>query len=128
MMRRTFLSSCLIVSLLCTAPLGARAADAPLADAVQQLDRATIRSLLEGSANVNASQVDGMTALLWAAYHDEVEIVGELVRAGADVQASNRYGVTPLSLACTNGNVAMVERLLRPAPTPTRRCRAGRPC
>ena len=118
MMRRTFLSSCLIVSLLCTAPLGARAADAPLADAVQQLDRATIRSLLEGSANVNASQVDGMTALLWAAYHDEVEIVGELVRAGADVQASNRYGVTPLSLACTNGNVAMVERLLEAGADP----------
>ncbi len=112
MMRRAFLGSCLIVPLLCTAPLGARAADAPLADAVQAMDRAAIGSLLEGSIDVNASQVDGMTALLWATYHDDLDIVGRLMRAGADVHALNRYGVSPLSLACTNANVAMVERLL----------------
>ena len=118
MMRRTFLGSGLIVSLFCVAPLGARAADAPLADAVQQLDRATIRSLLDQSVDVNATQVDGMTALHWAAYHDDLSLVEQLVGTGAAVLASNRYGVTPLSLACTNGNVAMIERLLEAGADP----------
>jgi ankyrin repeat protein len=76
------------------------------------MDRAAIRNLLERPTDVNASQPDGMTALHWAAYQDDLELVDRLLRAGATVRATNRYGVTPLSLACTNGNVAMVERLL----------------
>ncbi len=59
-----------------------------------------------------------MTALHWAAYHDDQEIVDLLVGAGANVKAANRYGVTPLSLACTNGNGAMVERLLKAGADP----------
>ena len=53
-----------------------------------------------------------MTALHWAAYHDDAELVGRLLDAGADVATENRYGVTALSLAAENANVAMVERLL----------------
>ena len=96
---------------MATTPL-ASGADAPLADAVQRLDRATVGSLLAQSIDVNASQVDGMTAVHWAAYHDELEILDLLVRAGGEVNAANGYGVMPLSLACTNANVAMVELLL----------------
>ena len=61
-----------------------------------------------------------MTALHWAAYHDDLEIARLLVRAGANVKAANRYGVTPLSLACTNGNGAMVELLLKAGADPER--------
>ena len=53
---------------------------------------------------MNRRQVDGMTALHWAAYLDDLETAKLLVKAKADVKAANRYGVTPLSLACTNGN------------------------
>jgi ankyrin repeat protein len=118
MMRRTALGSWLVVSMLSTVTLLAGGADAPLANAVQQMDRATIRQLLEQRIDVNASQADGMTALLWAAHHDDLELVDRLLRAGADAHASNRYGVTPLSLACTNANVAMVERLLNAGADP----------
>jgi ankyrin repeat protein len=85
---------------------------APLADAAQKLDRSKIRELLKQRADVNAPQVDGMTALHWAVYQDDLEIANLLVGAGANVKAASRYGVTPLSLACTNGNSAMVEMLL----------------
>ena len=44
---------------------------ANLADAVEKKDLASIRTLLPGSA-VNATQVDGMTALHWAAHHDDL--------------------------------------------------------
>ena len=90
----------------------ARAGDAPLADAAEIMDRAGVSALVEESADVNASQVDGMTALHWAARQDDLEMAKLLVRAGADVSAANRYGVTPLTLACTNGNPAFVELLL----------------
>ena len=62
-----------------------------------------------------------MTALHWAAHHDDAEIAELLLRAGANVQAANRYGVTPLSLACTNGNGALVERLLKAGADPNAR-------
>jgi ankyrin repeat protein len=92
---------------LCTA--GPRA---PLADAAETMNRPRIRALLKQHADVNAPQVDGMTALHWAVYADDLEIANLLVRWGAHVNAENRYGVTPLPLACSNGNVAMVEMLL----------------
>ena len=88
------------------------AADAPLADAAEIMDRDGIRALLGGPVDVDASQVDGMTALHWAARHDDLETAKLLVRAGAGVNTANRYGVTPLTLACTNGNPVLVELLL----------------
>lgn len=88
------------------------AAEAPLADAVENKNAPVVRWLLEQKANVDAPQADGMTALHWAAYHDDLSTVKQLIAAGADAKATNRYGVTPLSLACTNGNTAIVESLL----------------
>jgi len=84
-----------------------------LADAAEKMERTKIRALLKQRVDVNAPQVDGMTALHWATYQDDLELAGLLVRAGANVNAASRYGVTPLSLACTNGNGAMVEMLLK---------------
>ena len=106
------LGSSLLVSLLGMPAIGTAGSEAPLADAAWELDRGAVRSLLQQPVDVNASQVDGMTALHWAAYHDDLELVDLLVQAGANVSTANRYGVTPLSLACTNANVAMVEHLL----------------
>src|SRR5262245_14904056 len=94
------------------------AADAPLADAMEKMDRAAVRELLQRRADVNAPQVDGMTALHWATYLDDLDSVELLVRAGANVKSVNRYGVAPLSLAITNGNSAMVDRLLQAGADP----------
>ena len=85
------------------------ATKSPLADAAERMDRAAVRSLLKQKVDVNAPQVDGMTALHWAAYQDDTETGKLLLDAGANVKAENRYGVTPLSLACQNGNTALVE-------------------
>ena len=85
---------------------------AALADAAEQRDKASVRTLLGTGVDVNAAQVDGTTALHWAAYNDDAETVALLVRAGANVNAVNRYGVPPLAQACTNGNAAIVKLLL----------------
>jgi uncharacterized protein len=102
------------LSLLMFALAGtAHAADkAPLADAAEHRNSALVRELLAKGADVNAPQVDGMTALHWAVNNDDAEMAGLLVRSRANVNATNRYGVPPLSTACTNGNAALVRLLL----------------
>ena len=88
-------------------------ASASLADAVEKQDRSAIASLLNRKVDINAPQADGMTALHWAVYHDELATVKLLLDAGADAKAVNNYTVTPLSIACMNGSSAIVDLLLR---------------
>jgi len=85
---------------------------APLADAVEQRDQARVRTLLQGGIDVNAAQVDGTTALHWAAYHDDAKTAALLLRAGAHVNAVNRYGLPPLAVACSNGSGDVAKLLL----------------
>ena len=92
--------------------LAAQDASATLADAAERGEWPRVQALLKAGKEVNASQVDGMTALHWAAHHDNPGIARTLLDAGAKPRAANRYGVTPLSLACVNGNEAMVTLLL----------------
>ena len=101
----------LLVSL--TAPHAAGAADAPVADAAMEADIEQVRTLLDGGAYVNAAQGDGMTALHWAAFHDELELAEVLLAARADVSAGTRVGVIqPLQMAATNGSAAMIALLV----------------
>ena len=88
------------------------AADLRVADAVKQGDREAVRSLLNGRADVNASEPDGTTALHWAVHKHDLESADLLIRAGANVNAANDYGVTALSIACSNGNSGIAVRLL----------------
>ena len=110
--------TCVMALVLLAAGSVAARADAPLADAAEKEDRAGVRALLERRVEVDRAQVDGMTALHWAAYHDDLETAKRLVGARADVMAANRYGVTPLALACTNGNGALVELFLEAGADP----------
>src|ERR671931_2836489 len=100
----------LVILGLSDAALGAERAT--LADAAEQRDKARVRALVEKGVDVNAAQVDGTTALHWAAYYDDAKTAALLVRAGANVNAVNRYGALPLSLACSTGSGAIVKMLL----------------
>ena len=90
----------------------AQTPDLGLIDAVKLQDTVAVRRLLEASAEVDATQADGATALHWAAYLDDLETARLLVDAGADAGAANTHGVVPLALACTNANASMVDLLL----------------
>jgi uncharacterized protein len=98
--------------LLIGSGLAMGAEPALLADAVEKADGPKLEALLQQKIAVNAQQVDGMTALHWAAYRDDLKLVKRLIAAGASAKSENRYGVTPLSFACTNGNAEMVQLLL----------------
>lgn len=89
-----------------------------IADAAERADWEGVRALLERGADAGAAQVDGMTALHWAAYHDGADVAARLLKAGAKAGAANAYGVAPLSLACENGGEAMVRLLLEAGASP----------
>lgn len=100
-------------------------ADSPLADAVKRGDLDKARTLLDQQVDIDARQVDGMTALHWAVFHDDLELTATLLKAGADPTLENRYGVPPLILACTNGNKGVVESLLSAGADPNSALRGG---
>ena len=102
----------LLLALFAIEGVGAAARDASILVATRQGDAAAVRALVERKVDVNAAEVDGTTALHWAAHRDSVEIVDLLLGAGANAKAANRYGVTPISLAATNGNATIIRRLL----------------
>jgi ankyrin repeat protein len=89
-----------------------RAAGSDVADAVMRGDVAAARALIQKKADVNAAQDDGATALHWAVYRNNVELVDMLLRAGAK-SAPNREGMTPLAMAALYGNTQIVDRLLK---------------
>ena len=103
--------------------LAATAAESRLADAAEKSDRATLRTLLKQHADANIPQADGMTALHWAVYLDDLETAKALADANANV--TNRYGVTPLSLSCQNGNGLITELLLERGADPNTALRGG---
>ncbi len=102
------------VGALCLAALVLAApADTPVADAAMQGDIDAVRSLLREGMDVNAAQGDGMTALHWAAFTDNVDIARMLSYAGANMEAATRINaMTPLVLAARNGSGAMVAALV----------------
>jgi uncharacterized protein len=97
----------------CSALLLAAASSSPVADAAMARNTASARELLRGGADVNAAQGDGMTALHWAAAHDDAELASMLLYAGANVRATTRLGgYMPLHLASKSGHVGAVKTLV----------------
>lgn len=73
---------------LCAAGLNSR-----IADAAEAGDRAGVRALIQQKGtDLNAPQADGMTALHWAVYRDDLETAKLLTGAKAEVKVANRYG------------------------------------
>jgi len=101
----------LCLLMLCCVSMNA--SESPLADAVENKNRDTAIKLLKQKSDANTPQVDGTTALHWAAYHDDAELGLMLLEAGARAGAENRYGVTSLYSACQNGNAKLVIALLQ---------------
>jgi ankyrin repeat protein len=85
---------------------------ASLLEAAKDGNLTAVRTLLKQRVEVDARDRDGMTALLWAVYSDDKEMVRLLLGAGASPSLSTRYGVTALGLAAENRDAAVVEQLL----------------
>lgn len=102
------------------------ASGSPVADAVMRGNTDEVVALLEGGADVNAPQGDGMTALHWAAELGDGAMTDLLLGAGADVAAVTRLGdYTPLHLASRVGALPVVKALLEAGADATARTSTG---
>ena len=93
-------------------PARAAGPEPALVAAVKTGDTAAVRTLLNRKVDINATEVDGTSALHWAVRAGDLSTTELLIRAGARVDAANRYGVTPLSLAARTGRGDLVGLLL----------------
>jgi ankyrin repeat protein len=75
-------------------------------------DKAALKTLIQQKANVNIAQADGATALHWAVFESDKEMVDMLLKAGENPKAANREGSTPMWLASVNGDAAILTLLL----------------
>jgi uncharacterized protein len=86
---------------------------APLVTAARSRDAESLRTLLGASStDINQKSADGTTALHWAAYNNDLNLVNKLIASGADVNAHNDYQATPMSEAAVVGNQEVLKRLL----------------
>ena len=100
----------LAVALLLTC--AAAHAQRPLADLIQNGERAAALALIDAGTDVNATQGDGTTPLHWAVYKVERELVAELLERGANANVTNQYGSSPLGEAANLGDLQLVRQLL----------------
>ncbi|MDG2089761.1 MAG: ankyrin repeat domain-containing protein [Gammaproteobacteria bacterium] len=84
---------------------------AALVDMAEYQDWDGVESSIS-TEDINALQADGMSALFWAVYHEQEDIVRLLLDAGADTNVANRYGLTPLIQSSLNGNGQIISLLL----------------
>lgn len=107
-----------LLSAALLAPLSIDAQEAALlADLIQQGDPAAQEALRRG-ADVNARQADGTSALHWAVYRNDVEVVKQLLSREADPNVRNIFGSTPLLEAVKVANLESVRLLLEAGADP----------
>ena len=112
-MQQTRLIACSLAFVICGLGAAQGRQVSEIAEASYRGDTAAIERLLQEGADVNASRVDGSTAIHWAVYRDDLETAERLIDAGADVTLATREGVTPMHVASLHGNSGMIAALLR---------------
>ncbi len=83
-----------------------------LADVVASGNRDHALDMIAEGTDVNAVQSDGTSALLYAVYQGDSELVSALVEAGAEVTLRNEYGASTMSEAAMQGSVNILRMLL----------------
>ncbi|MHC4426524.1 MAG: outer membrane protein assembly factor BamB family protein, partial [Planctomycetota bacterium] len=84
-----------------------------LHEAAADGDSESVKSLIAGGADVNATNNWGWTPLYSAAAVGHGDIVNLLIAKGADVNAPSKLGVTPLHFAVNNGDRDIARLLIK---------------
>jgi len=107
-MRKFFMTLWLVLAI----PLAGICSASDIADAAMKGDAENVSLLIAQQVDVDEAQVDGATALHWAARLDDLTMAEALLKADASANVANRVGATPLLLAALNGSSNMIALLL----------------
>src|SRR5580704_15690154 len=92
---------------------GAQAGPQSLVDLIRDGNReAVLAAITSPAVDVNATEPDGSTALMWATYKVDHELVRALLKAGAKANVTNHYGSSPLAEAAKLADLDLVRMLL----------------
>jgi uncharacterized protein len=84
-----------------------------LADLIRAGNReAVLAAITSPDIDVNALEPDGSTAVQWATYRVDHEMVRALLKAGAKANVTNHFGSSPLSEAVKLGDLELTRMLL----------------
>ena len=84
-----------------------------LSDLIRSGQReAVLAAITSPDIDVNVPDSDGSTALLWATYKVDHELVRALLKSGAKANVTNHYGATPLTEAVKLADLELVSMLL----------------
>lgn len=113
-MRTAILFLCLFLLSGCQLEgLGENPVQSRFSKAVVSNDVAGVRRLIEQGADPNQTDSEGRTALGYAAYKGNDEMVRTLLEGGADVNSRDARGLTPVILAAAEGHESTLEILLK---------------
>jgi ankyrin repeat protein len=112
MMKRLIVISTTVI-LSCVAGVILGAGPSEIANAAERGDRTAVLQLIAKKVDVNSTQPDGATALHWAVYRNDPQMLDALLRAGANAKVTNRNGITPLYMASLYGSSSMISQLLK---------------
>ena len=102
-----------LLSILFLSPALATPPQETLGDLIRSGNReAVLAAITSPDIDVNAPDPDGSTALLWATYKVDHELVGALLEAGAKANVTNTFGSSPLIEAVKLGDVDLARMLL----------------
>jgi ankyrin repeat protein len=100
-----------LVACVCAAMSGC-ANIATLDDAARLGNVKAVNEFLDKGAKIDEHDVDGYTALHWAAYAGQLETVKVLLERGADIEAPDNGKLTPLMVAVCYLHPNVTEYLL----------------
>jgi len=67
---------------------------------------------IDGSEDVDAMDPEGLTALMWAAFHGKLPTLQLLISRGADVKSEGPDGQTALMFAAVKGHIEVLDCLV----------------
>ncbi len=90
-----------------------------LLDAAESGDHAAAMRLVSAKgANVNATEADGSTAIMYAAANGDLELVRALIKAGANVKLESQLGSSAITEAAIIGSAPIIDALLKAGADP----------
>ena len=87
-------------------------AKTPIHESVEEQDVEAVKEYLANGGDANATDFEGDTLLLLAAFVSNSEIIDLLLEKGADVNAKGGYGRTPIHVAVIHCEVEVVAKLI----------------